>query len=79
VAKSESSLHAHRQKRVRQPKKRVLFGCPADAVARLKKFGAKEHDRVLYIENRVGLKVLGAVDYLKRCKGAPIVVFGKPR
>jgi len=73
--------HNHTQKRTRVARKKIIFSSVEDAVNRLKRFGAKESNGVLYIKDRVGLKVLGAVDYLNSMresnKKTPFIVFGK--
>jgi hypothetical protein len=79
---TSQALHAHTQKRVRRPKPRIYFDSPSEALARLKKFGAAQSESgTIYIEKRIGLKVLGAVDYLskmrKKQRGVPMVIFGK--
>ena len=55
------------------------FSCASDAVARLVRFGATvAPNGNIYIEKRVGLKVLGAVDYLNNvCHGKPTAIFGR--
>jgi len=56
--------------------KHPTFDSTKEAIQRLKRFGAVEEHGVVYIQKPIGLKVLGAVDYLR--KHEVFVVFGKP-
>ena len=57
-------------------KARPVFNTIDDAVVRLKGFGTKgENGKIFYLEKPVGLKFLGAVDYLIKSKVT--VIFDK--
>jgi hypothetical protein len=66
------------KKSTRQP---IRFNGVGDAVARLLRFGAAQAGNNVYIEKRVGLKVIGAADYINNMAGdnplATRAVFGK--
>jgi hypothetical protein len=74
-------LHNHEQKRKRTARKTIMFRCVSDAADRLVHFGASQIGNNIYIEKRLGLKVLGAADYINKLAadrpGATRVIFGK--
>jgi hypothetical protein len=75
------SLHNHEQKRKRIARKTIMFRGVSDAADRLIHFGASQIGSNIYIEKRLGLKVLGAADYINKLAadrpGATRAVFGK--
>ena len=74
-------LHDHEQKRKRTAHKTIIFRGVGDAADRLVHFGAAVVGGNVYIEKRIGLKVLGAVDYINKMAGdspkAMRAIFGK--
>ena len=78
----KNKSHDHVQKHSNGPRSRLMFHSVSEAVARLVRFGATTTENGnVYIEKRVGLKVLGAFDYIntvaKNAGHGPYAVFGK--
>ena len=75
---NKSKNHNHVVSAHHSQKTRIEFRNVGEAVARLVRFGATLSDNGnVYIEKRVGLKVLGAVDYISNCETKTRAIFGK--